>query len=138
MEKDFKTKIISCLISIIIVLLIFIGFIGLLFPFIIKSAVEHITVTSIIFSLIGLAIMLSSKYWPALSFRSAGDDQEDKRAKQYDYIKPMIIGLTFLMSGFLYAYLRSYNAMIISFLIGIVLYRLIVFYLKLNKKKSDI
>lgn len=137
MEKDFKTKIISCLISIIIVLLIFIGFIGLLFPFIIKSAVEHITVTSIIFSLIGLAIMLSSKYWPALSFRSTGDDQDEKRTKEHDYIKPLIIGLTFLMSGFLYAYFKNYNAMIISFLIGIVLYRLIVFYLKLNSKKSD-
>lgn len=136
MEKDFKTKIISCLVSILIVFLIFVGFIGLLFPFIIKSAVEHITVTSIIFSFIGLAIMLSSKYWPALRFRSTADNQDEKRIEQYDYIKPMIIGLTFLMSGFLYAYLRNYNAMIISFLIGIVLYRLIVFYLKLNNRKT--
>lgn len=136
MEKDFKTKIISCLISIIIVLLIFVGFVGLIFPFLIESAVEHITVTSIIFSFIGLVIMLSSKYWPALSFRSTDGDQDEK-SKQYYYIKPMIIGLTFLMSGFLYAYLRNYNAMIISFLIGIVLYRLIVFYLKLNNKKTD-
>lgn len=134
MEKDFKTKIISCLISIIIVLLIFVGFIGLLFPYLIKSAVEHITITSIIFSMIGLAIMLSSKYWPALRFNSTADGKDEKRVKQYDYIKPMIIGLTFLMSGFLYAYLKSYNAMIISFLIGIVLYRFLVFYLKLNKK----
>ena len=136
MEKDLKTKIISCLISIIIVLLMFVGFIGLLFPYLIKSAVEHITVTSIIFSLIGLAIMLSSKYWSALRFRSTVDDQDEKRSKQYDYIKPMIIGFTFLMSGFLYAYLRNYNAMIISFLIGIVLYRFLVFYLKLNNRKT--
>ncbi|MFC1840431.1 hypothetical protein ACFL1N_12675 [Thermodesulfobacteriota bacterium] len=137
MDRNFKTKIISWLVSIIIVLLIFVGIIGLLFPLLIKSAVEHITVTSIIFSLIGLAIMISSKYWPILNVRSFVGDPEEKKVKQYDYLKSMIIGLTFLMSGFLYAYLRNYNAMIISFLIGIVLYRLIVFYLNLNNKKTD-
>ncbi len=136
-KNNLITKIISCLISVIIAVAIFIGIIGILFPLLIKSAVEHITVTSVIFSLIGLAIMISSKYWPLFRTRKIGQVSEEKKIKQYDYIKSMVIGLTFLSSGFLYAYLRSYNAMIISFLIGIVLYRLIVFYLNLKNKKSN-
>lgn len=135
--KNYTTKIISILVSIIIAVAIFIVIIGLLFPLLVKSAVEHITATSIIFSLIGLAIMISSKYWPLFRTRSIEGEQEEKKSKQYDYIKSMIIGLTFLSSGFLYAYLKSYNAMIISFLIGIVLYRLILFYLNLKNKKTD-
>lgn len=135
--KNFITKIISGLVSLVIAIAIFIGIIGVLFPLLIDSAVEHITTTSIIFSLIGLAIMISSKYWPIFRTRSIEPGQEESKVKQFDYIKSMVIGLTFLCSGLLYAYFRSYTAMIISFLTGIVLYRLIVFYLNLNNKKND-
>jgi len=133
MERKLLAKILPGLISIVIVLIIFVGFIGILFPLIISSAIEHIKITSIIYSLIGVLIIIFSKYWPILRFRSFVRKTGNKKNTYYDSIGSIIIGLSFVVGGILYAYLENHNAMMISFLVGIVLYRLVIFYLNFKK-----
>ena len=133
-------KIISFLISIIIVLIIFVGIIGIIFPLMIEARIEHIKIISLIPTLIGALIILAARRWPVFRFISFIKKPGDYETKGYDFIGSLIIGLSFLLAGVLYMRTKNPNMMLIPFIGGAAIIRIMIFYInnKISKRQIEI
>lgn len=118
-----------------IVIIIFIGIIGIIVPMIINSAVEYVRVTSLVFSFIGFLIIVTAWRWPVMRIGAFIGKSGGQKNPRYDTTGSVIIGASFMAGGLLYGWLKNYNAMIGAFLAGIVFYRLLTFYLNYIIKK---
>lgn len=136
MINKFLKKIIAFLISLAIVIVTFIGIIGILFPLLVESTVKVATILSLTISVIGALMILLSLRWPIIPVSSfiRGSGKDDSR--RYDIIGSIVIGLCLLVGGLLYGYFKNFNAVIISLLIGIAFIRIGIMILDYNNKKQ--
>ena len=134
-KHPFWDKIISFIISIIIVLIIFVGIVGIIFPLMIEARVEHVKIISLIPTLVGALIIVLARRWQILRFKSFIKKSKDYNTKKYDFIGTLIIGLSFLAAGVLYMRTKNPNMMIVPFIGGAALIRLIIFYINNKIKK---
>ena len=134
-EHPIVRNIISFLISIIIVLILFVGIVGILLPMILEAQFEHVKVISLICSLIGALIIMLARRWQIMRFVSFVKKPGDFVLKNYDYIGSLIIGAAFLSGGIIY--MRSKNPIMffIPFVAGFALIRIFIFII--NKKIKE-
>lgn len=137
-KHPFLDKIISFIISIIIVLIIFVGIVGIIFPLMIEARVEHVKIISLIPTLIGALIIVLARRWQLFRFRSFVKKSKDYNTKNYDFIGTLIIGLSFLVAGVLYMRTKNPNMMIIPFIGGAAIIRILIFYMNNKIKKREI
>lgn len=139
-EHPIVRKIISFLISIIIVLIIFVGIVGILFPMIIEARFEHVKVISLVSTLIGALIILISRRFRIMRFISFVKRPGDFNFKVYDYIGSLIIGAAFLIGGIVYMRTKNPVLFFVPFIAGFALIRILIFYVnrktKANARKS--
>ncbi|MGD9161746.1 MAG: hypothetical protein PVG39_25270 [Desulfobacteraceae bacterium] len=132
-------KIISFIVSIIIVLIIFVGIVGIVFPLMIEARIEHVKIISLMSILIGALIILLARRWPIFRFISFIKEPGGYELKKgYDFIGSLIVGLSFLAAGVLYMRTKNSNMIIISFIAGAALIRIIIFYINNQIKKQDL
>jgi len=131
-------KIVSFLISIIIVLIIFVGIVGIIFPLMMEARIEHVKIISIIPTLIGALIILAARRWPIFRFSSFIKKHREYDTKAYDFIGSLIIGLSFLAAGLLYMRTKNPNMMLIPFIGGAAIVRIMIFYINNKISKRDI
>ena len=131
-------KIISFIVSIIIVLIIFVGIVGVVFPLMLEARIEHVKIISLISTLIGALIILLARRWPLFRFVSFIKKTGDHETKGFDFIGSLIIGFSFLAGGVLYMRTKNPNMMIISFIAGAALLRIMIFYIRNQIKKQDL
>ena len=137
-KHPFLERVISFLISIIIVLIIFVGIVGILFPLMIEARIEHVRIISLIPTLIGALIILISRRRPIFRFISFIKKPGGYETKGYDVLGSLIIGFSFLAAGVLYMRTKNPNMMIIPFIAGAALIRMLIFYLNNKIKKRQI
>ena len=130
-------KIISFLISIVIVLIIFVGIIGIVFPLMIEARIEDVRIISIISILVGILIVLLARRRPIFRFISFIKKPGDLKIKGYDFIATLIIGLCFVVAGVLYMRLKNPNMMIIPFAAGAAFIRIMIFYINSKIEKRS-
>jgi uncharacterized membrane protein len=140
-KHPFMDKIVSFIISIIIVLIIFVGIVGIIFPLMLEARIEYVRIISLMATLIGALIILLARRWPIfrfISFIKKPGDYEIK--KGYDFIGSLIIGLSFLFAGALYMRTKNPNMIIIPFIGGAALIRILIFYFnnKIKKRRVEI
>lgn len=133
-------RVISFLISIIIVLIIFVGIVGILFPLMIEARIEYVRIISLIPTLIGALIILTSRRWPIFRFISFIKKPGGYETKVFDFLGSLIIGLSFLAAGVLYMRTKNPNMMIIPFIAGAALIRILIFYInsQINKRRTGL
>ena len=138
-KHPFLDKIISFIISLIIVLIIFVGIVGIVFPLMVQSTnIESVKVISLISTLIGALIIILARRWSLIRFVSFIKDTVEYDTKAYDFIGSLIIGLSFVVAGVLYMRTKNPNMMIIPFIAGAALIRIIIFYINNQIKKQDL
>ncbi|MBN1906704.1 MAG: hypothetical protein JW927_16595 [Deltaproteobacteria bacterium] len=133
-EHPIVRKIISFLISIIIVLIIFVGIVGILFPMILEARFEHVKVISLVSTLIGALIILISRRFRIMRFISFVKKPGDFDFKVYDYIGSVIIGAAFLIGGIVYMRTKNPVLFFIPFIAGFALIRILIFYVNRKAK----
>ena len=135
-KHPFLDKIVSFIISIIIVLIIFVGIVGIIFPLMIEARIEHVKIISLMTTLVGALIILLARRWPIFRFISFIKKPGDFELKLYDFIGSLIVGLSFLAAGVLYMRTKNPNMMIIPFIGGAALIRILIFYInnKIDKR----
>ena len=133
-------KIISFIISIIIVLIIFVGIVGIVLPMMLRAEFEHVKIISLISTLIGVLIVLLARRWPLLRFVSFIKEPGEFESKVYDFIGSLIIGFSFMASGVLYMSTKNPNMMIIPFIGGAALIRILIFNInnKIKKRRKEL
>ncbi|MBN2419640.1 MAG: hypothetical protein JXL81_09670 [Deltaproteobacteria bacterium] len=136
-KHPFLDKIISLIISIIIVLIIFVGIVGIVFPLMLEARVEHVKIISLITTLIGALIVLLARRWPLVRFISFIKKNKGFDTKVYDFIGSLIAGLSFLAAGVLYMRTKNPNMMIIPFIIGALLVRLMILHINHKIKEQS-
>ena len=139
LEHPLLGKIISFLISVVIVLIIFVGIVGIVFPLMLEARFESVKVISIISMLIGALIILIARHWPLMRFISfikkpRGQEYE---TKIYDFAGSLVIGLAFLAAGVLYMYFENPNMMIIPFIGAAFLIRILILYINHRIKEQS-
>ena len=139
-KHPFLERVISFLVSIIIVLIIFVGIVGILFPLMIEARIEYVRIISLIPTLIGALIILTSRRWPIFRIISFIKKPGGYETKGYDFIGSLIIGLSFLAAGVLYMRTKNPNMMIIPFIAGAALIRMLIFYInnQINKRRAGL
>lgn len=136
-KHPFWDKIISFIISIIIVLIIFVGIVGIIFPLMIEARVEHVKIISLIPTLIGALIIVLARRWQIFRFTSFTKKPGDYNIKGYDFIGSLIVGLSFLAAGVLYMRTKNPNMMIIPFIGGAALIRILIFHINSKIEKHS-
>jgi hypothetical protein len=131
-EHPILTKIISFLISIIIVLILFVGIVGILLPMIMEARFEHVKVISLVCTLIGALLIMLSRRWPIMRFLSLVKKPGDFELKYYDYIGSLILGIAFLSSGVIFMRTKNPVLFFVPFIAGFALIRVFIFII--NKK----
>jgi hypothetical protein len=131
-EHPILRKIISFLISIIIVLILFVGIVGILLPMIMEAQFEHVKVISLICSLIGALIIVLSRRWPIMRFLSLVKKPGNFELKYYDYIGSLILGAAFLSGGIIFMRTKNPVLFFVPFIAGFALVRIFIFVI--NKK----
>ena len=131
-------KIVSFLISIIIVLIIFVGIIGIIFPLMIEARIEHVKMISLIPTLIGSLLVLAARRWPVFRFVPFIKKTGDFDTKIYDFWGSLVIGLSFLAAGLLYMRTKNPNMMLIPFIGGAAFIRIMIFYINNKISKREI
>jgi hypothetical protein len=134
-KHPFLEKVISLLVSIIIVLIIFGGIVGILFPLMIEARIENVRIISLIPTFIGALIILISRRWPIFRFISFIKKPGSYETKGYDFLGSLIIGLSFLAAGVLYMRTKNPNMMIIPFMVAAFLIRILIFFINSRIKK---
>ena len=140
-KHPFLGKIVSFLISIIIVLIIFVGIVGIIFPLMLEARIEHVKIISLMITLVGALIILLARRWPIFRFISFIKKPGDYEVKKgCDFIGSLIIGLSFLVAGVLYMRTKNPNMIIIPFISGAALIRILIFYFnnKIKKRRVEI
>ena len=130
-------KITSFLISIIIVLIIFVGIIGIVFPLMLEARIEHVKVISLMSTLIGALIILLARRWRIIRFISVIKKPGDFDLRIYDFIGSLVIGFSFLFAGVLYMRLKNPTMMIIPFICGAALIRLMIVFINRKIKEQS-
>ncbi len=128
------SKIISFLISITIVLIIFVGIVGILFPMILEARFEHVKIISLVSTLIGALIILISRRFRIMRFISFVKKPGDFDFKVYDYIGSVIIGATFLVGGITYMRTKNPVLFFVPFIAGFAIIRILIFYVNRKAK----
>lgn len=137
-KHPFLDKIISFIVSIIIVLIIFVGIVGIVFPLMMEARIEHVKIISLMSTLIGALIIILARRWPLMRFISFIKKTRNYETKGFDFIGSLIIGLSFLTAGVLYMRTKNPNMMIIPFIAGAALIRIMIFYINNQIKKYDL
>ena len=137
-KHPFLDRIVGFIVSIIIVLIIFVGIVGIVFPLMIEARVEHVKIISLMSTLIGALIILLSRRWPLIRFISFIKKPRDYETKGYDFIGSLIIGLSFLSAGVLYMRTKNPNMMIIPFICGAAIIRIMIIHINNKMKKRKI
>ncbi len=137
-KHPFLGKIVSFLVSIIIVLIIFVGIVGIIFPLMIEARIEHVKIISLIPTLIGALIILIARRWPLFRFTSFIKKPGNYETKRYDFIGSLIIGLSFLTAGVLYMRTKNPNMMLIPFIGGAAVIRIMIFVINNKISKREI
>ena len=130
-------RITSFLISIIIVLIIFVGIIGIVLPLMLEARIEHVKIISLVSTLIGALIILLARRWRIIRFISIIKKPGDFDLRIYDFIGSIIIGFSFLIAGVLYMRLKNPTMMIIPFICGAALIRLMIVYINRKIKEQS-
>lgn len=136
MKSKLLEKLICFLISIVIVLLIFVGIVGIFIPLLIESKIEHIKILSLIFSLIGGLIILLSRRWPIIRFISFMRKPVKCETKYFDVAGSLVVGLSFLIGGSLYSHLGTPTALFVSLVAGAAILRILIMFLN-HKNKNQ-
>ena len=125
------SKFISFLISVIIVLIIFVGIIGIVIPLMMEGRVELVRIISLIFILIGALIIIISWHRPIISFIYLIRKKKNVKidVKVFDFIGSLLIGFSFLAAGLVYIRSKDFIMMLIPFTAGIFFIRAIIYYL---------
>lgn len=131
-EYPIVRNIISFLISIIIVLILFVGIVGILLPMIMEARFEHVKVISLSCTLVGALIILISRRWPIMHFISLLKKPGNYELKYYDYIGSLIIGAAFLSGGIIFMRTKNPVLFFVPFIAGFALIRIFIFII--NKK----
>jgi hypothetical protein len=131
-EHPVLKKIISFLISIIIVLILFVGIVGILLPMIMEAQFEHVKVISLICSLIGALIIVLSRRWPIMRFLSLVKKPGNFELKYYDYIGSLILGAAFLSGGIIFMRTKNPVLFFVPFIAGFALVRIFIFIINKN------
>ena len=137
-KHPFWDKILSFLISILIVLIIFVGIVGIIFPLMLEARVEHVKFISLLVTLIGALIILMARRWPIFRFKSFIKKRGEFNTKGYDFIGTLVIGLSFLTAGVLYMRTKNPNMMIIPFIAGAAIVRILIIHINSKIKKGQI
>lgn len=132
LENRIVGKIISFLISIIVVLILFVGVVGILLPMIMEARFEHVKVISISCALIGALIIMLSRRWPIMGFLSLVKKPGNFELKYYDYIGSLILGAAFLSGGIIFMRTKNPVLFFVPFIAGFALIRIFIFVI--NKK----
>jgi len=131
-EHPILKKIISFLISIIIVFIIFVGIVGVLFPMILDARFEHVKVISLICTLIGALIIMLSRRWPIMHFISLVKKPGNYELKNYNYIGSLILGAAFLSGGIIFMRTKNPILFFVPFISGFALIRIFIFIINKN------
>ena len=137
-KHPFLDKIISFIVSIIIVLIIFVGIVGIVFPLMLDARVEYVKIISLIPILIGALIIIFVRRWPLIRFISFIKKPRDYETKRYDFAGSLVIGLSFLAAGVLYMRTKNPNMMIIPFICGAAIIRILIIHINNKMKKRRI
>jgi hypothetical protein len=135
LEHPIIRNIISFLISIIIVLILFVGIVGILLPMIMEAKFEHVKVISLICSIIGSLIIMLSRRWQIMRFVSFVKKSGNFEFKKYDYIGSLIIGAAFLSGGIVYMRTKNPILFFVPFVAGFAFIRIFIFII--NKKIKE-
>ncbi len=129
-KHPISAKIISFLISIIIVLIIFVGIIGIVIPLMLEGRIGLIRVISLLFILTGALIIILARHWPIIHFIHFIKKTVKIDTTLYNFIGSLLIGLSFLIAGLVYIRSKNFNMMLIPFVSGIFLIRLMIYHIK--------
>jgi hypothetical protein len=134
LEHQIVKNIISFLISIIIMLILFVGIVGILLPMILEARFEHVKIISLVSTLIGALIILISRRYRIIRFISFVKRPGDFDFKVYDYIGSLITGAAFLTSGIVYMRTKNPVLFFVPFIAGFALIRILIFYVNRKAK----
>src|SRR5436190_21747466 len=126
-------KISYWLISLLTIIYLFLLIFGLC-AWVVESGVNQVKVVSMGLSALGICIIALSLHWPRLLFGTV--IQNGAASKNYagDKISSLILGMSFLSGGLLYAYFLGVGAIVVSFVVGVALIRLRGVYLNSKHK----
>ncbi len=123
------SKLISFLISIIMVLIIFVGIIGIVIPLMMTGRAEIVKAVSVIFMLTGALIIVLARHRPLMRFIYFIKKTVKIDTKVFDFIGSVIIGFSFLIAGVAYFRSKNFIMMLIPFTAGIFLIRMEIYYI---------
>ncbi len=130
-------KIISFIISVIIVIIIFVGIVGIVFPLILEAKFEFVRAISLVLCLIGAVIVLLARRAPLFRFTFLIKNPEEINITVYDFAGTLVVGFSFVFSGIMYMRTGNPNMLIIPFIGGAGLIRVIMFVINNKIKKSS-
>ena len=130
-------KIISFIISIAIVIILFIGIVGIVFPLVLEAKFEFVRVISLLLSLVGAVIVLLARRAPLFRFTFLIKNPEEINIAVYNFIGTVVVGFSFIISGILYMRTKNPNMVIIPFIGGAGLIRVLIFVINNKIKKNS-
>ena len=134
---NFLKNIFYFLISIVIVVVIFVGIIGLVMPIFFDANTSYAKLIAIVFAAIGSVIIVISRKRPLVRFISFIKKPVNVDTKMHDYIGSVVLGLSILLGGVFYYRFKNPNALLICLIVGAGVIRLLLMHLKSKNKKSN-
>lgn len=135
-NRSLINKIKYWLISIFIVILIFIVFLGILPHFLMASINNLTTVVSLTLGVMGTLMILFSLYSPGkisgIFMRKPGSLNLNIR----EHFTSLVFGFSFLLGGILYARMHDVKIILISFGVGIIILRTRLAYVRYKYKRK--